>query len=121
MDTLSAFAMGQAHKNDPHRVFDWHKAAELIRDAKPCEASAGLRGDWEYTGGTIYRDGKPVPQEETYVYLASKWAAPQLDMDGEIVECWLSKKDAPEGWDSGTYWPESALAILTGNVAAPKN
>ncbi len=58
MDTLSAFAMGQANLGRPHKVFDWKKAAEIIRDEKPNRASAGLAGDWEYTGGDIYRDGK---------------------------------------------------------------
>lgn len=41
-------------------VFDWDKAARLIQEKKPKWATAGLRGDWEYTGGTIYEDGKPV-------------------------------------------------------------
>lgn len=117
MDTMSAFAMGEASRDNPPKVFDWDKAAQLIRERNPKEASAGLAEDWGCTGGDIYRDGAPVPQGQTYTYLTSTWAAPVLQMDGEAVECWMFKKDSP-GWDSGTYWPESALAILNAKGAS---
>ena len=35
-------------------VFDWDKAAEIIKKRKPTYAAAGLRQDWENTGGLIY-------------------------------------------------------------------
>lgn len=111
MDTMSAFAMGQANRGKPLMVFDWDKAAQLIRERGAKRASAGLSGDWEYTGGSIFRDGKPVPGEDTYVYLASTWATPELDIDGEVIDCFRMQDQSP-GWDSNTYWPESALAIL---------
>jgi hypothetical protein len=122
MDTWSAFAMGQANKGKPLKVFDWDKAAALIRERKPEEASAGLAGDWEYTGGTIYRDGKPVPKEDTYTYLASTWATPQLDMDGDVVACYRMEDEVPQEWGesgklyAGVYWPKSALAVLAGEL-----
>lgn len=90
-------------------VFDWDRAARLIRERKPERASAGLRSDWEYTGGTIYEDGKPVMDD--YTYLASTWAVPELDMDGDIVECFRMEHEVP-GWNSKTKWPKSALDIL---------
>lgn len=111
MDTMSAFAMGQAHKDEEHKVFDWDKAATLIKENKPDEAAAGLAGDWGATGGTIYRDGKPVPEEESYTFLSSCWATPELDMDCLRQDCYRMQSEVPD-WDSGTYWPESALAIL---------
>lgn len=111
MDTFSAFARGLASQDSPSRVFDWEKAARLIAERKPSEASAGLQNDWEWTGGTIWRDGKPVPSSETYTYLASTWATPELDMDGEVVACYRMQSETP-GWDSGTYWPPEALAIV---------
>jgi hypothetical protein len=98
MDTLSAF---------------WDRAAELIRDRKPTLASAGLAGDWEYTGGEIWRDGKPVPADETYTYLSSNWAMPEIDLDGHRFDCWRWQTETP-GWDASTYWPDSALAVLDG-------
>ena len=113
MDTMSAFAMGQASRGEESMVFDWDKAARLIKEKQPHEASAGLEGDWENTGGEIYRDGKIVPEEDACVFLASTWAAPQLDMDGDIIDCFKRESDTP-GWDSGTYWPESAKRIITG-------
>ena len=34
MDTLSAFARGEASRDKPSMVFDWLKAAKLIRKHK---------------------------------------------------------------------------------------
>lgn len=92
-------------------VFDWEKAARLIKERGVKRASAGLAGDWEWTRGEILSDGKPIAKEETYTYLASTWARPELEIDGETVKCWVMQGDSP-GWDSDTYWPHEALAIL---------
>lgn len=110
---MAAFALGEANRGRPLRVFDWDRAAQLIRDAQPQVASAGLGMDWEWTGGEIWRDGAPVPAQKTYTYLASNWAIPELDLDGDVQECWRWQAETP-GWDSGTYWPESAMAVLGG-------
>ncbi len=121
VDTLSAFAMGEANRGKPQRVFDWVKAAELIRERRPAAAEAGLEGDWEYTGGVIYRGGAPVHDE--YTYLASTWATPQLMLLGcesggdDTVDCWRWRDETD--WHSGTKWPAEALAVL-GHEAAPK-
>jgi hypothetical protein len=113
MDTLSAFARGQAAKGNPQRVFDWDRAAELIKERQPKRAGAGLAGDWDYTGGSIYEDGKPVDADDTYTYLSSNWATPELDLDGDVIDCWIYEKDS-DGWGPSTYWPQSALDILNG-------
>ena len=111
MDTMTAFAMGQANQGKELKVFDWEKAAQVIRERKANHACAGLSGDWEWTGGDILRDGKPVPIEDTYTYLASTWATPELEVDGDIVSCYRMQSETP-GWDSSTYWPPEALEIL---------
>lgn len=98
-------------------VFDWHKAARLIRERNAKVASAGLSGDWEYTGGSIFEDGKPVPKDKTYTYLSSTCATPELDIDGETIPCFVVEPDA-NGWNFATYWPDSALAILNGEPVA---
>lgn len=115
MDSWSAMMRGQAAKaaGNRQRVFDWDKAARIIRDRKPRTAGAGLESDWEYTGGTIYADGAPVTDE--YTYLSSNWATPELEIDGETIDCWRYEDETP-GWDSDTKWPESALAILRGEA-----
>lgn len=97
MDTASAFARGAASRGNPVRVFDWDNAARLIRERKPAVARAGLAHDWEYTGGTIAVNGDPVTTD--YTYLASTWARPELDMDGEVVDCWVYQRDRPD-WDA---------------------
>ena len=111
MNSLDAYARGLAAKGREPMVFDWHRAAALIAERKPRCAAAGLRGDWEYTGGDIWCDGEPVPAEQTYVYLASTWAVPEIDLDGECIACYVMQSQSP-GWDAGTYWPESALAMV---------
>lgn len=119
MDSVSAFAMGMANQHKPPMVFDWNKAARLIREHKPLVASAGLRSDWEWTGGEIFRGEKPVDKEEAYTYsgfgslLSSTWAIPEIDLDGDVQDCYVMQSEQPE-WNSDTWWPESALRILGG-------
>jgi hypothetical protein len=119
MDNLTAFSMGARHRHNPMKVFDWARAATLIKEHKPVCARAGLAGDWENTGGTIYRDGAPVPEDETYIYLASTWATPELDLDGEVVPCYIMESEVPWGWGDNyakIYWPEQALNVLLGKM-----
>lgn len=104
MDNMTALAMGEANRDKELMIFDWDKAKELMKGADYAEA--GLRDDWEYTGGYILKNGQPVPREDTYVYLASTWAVPEISVDGgPKIPCWKYKKDTP-GWDINTYWPE---------------
>lgn len=118
MDSFSAFIRGEAARaaGNKQRVFDWDRAAQLIKERRPETAGAGLSGDWEYTGGTIWSDGKP--DTDSYTYLSSCWATPELDLDGEIIDCW-KYEDETHGWDAGTKWPESALAILNAPALSP--
>ena len=113
MDTMSAFAMGEASRGNPVKVFDWDEAATRIKVADAKSAAAGLEGDWEWTGGPILENGVPVDKMDTYTYLASTWATPELEIDGERIPCWKFADETP-GWDAGTYWPQSALDILNG-------
>lgn len=58
-----------------------------------------------------------MPREHTYTYLASTWATPELDMDGEIVPCYVMQDEAEGRWGkevapSDLYWPDSSLVIL---------
>ena len=118
MDTLSTFVMGEINRRKPLMVFDWNKAALIIKKRQPSRATAGLSGDWEWTGGTIFSDGKPVPIDDTYTYLASTWATPELGIDGDIIECYLMEDQMPKEWGDDpahVYWPQSARDILEGN------
>lgn len=109
MDTLRAFANGRASRDRELMVFDWRKAAEIIRDRQPAYAAAGLESDWEWTGGTIYENGAPASEGGTY--LSSTWAVPELEIDDERFPCWRPQSEVPE-WGSDTFWPDEALAIL---------
>jgi len=109
MNTMEAFAMGEAHRGCELMVFDWNEAARRIKASGCSDAYAGLRGDWEYTGGTIFLDGKPY--FKGYTYLASTWAVPELEIDGKIEPCYKMQSETP-GWGSDTKWPQTALMIL---------
>lgn len=110
MDTMRAFTMGQINRHKEPMVFDWDKAARIIAERKPEHTAAGLRGDWGWPAGTIYEDGKPVFDD--YTFLASTWATPLVEIDGEYIECYVMQSETE--WDAYTKWPQSALAILKG-------
>lgn len=105
---LAMKAASLREQNTPMKIFDWDKAAKLIRDRRPSIAEAGLAGDWDYTGGVIY-NGRPV--HDQYTYLGSMWAIPTLIMDDDEIPCWSTECE----WDQNTKWPDSALNILGGN------
>ena len=109
MDSISAFARGEANRHKELMVFDWHKAVELIKESNAKEAYAGLHGDWEWTGGRILVDGNP--DKNSYTYLASTWATPEIEIDGIKYDCYKMQNEVPK-WGSETKWPESALKML---------
>ena len=111
MDSIKAFMIGEANRGKEMMVFDWDKAAQLIKDRNAKNAAAGLSNDWEWTGGRIYENGTIVAEGQTYTYLASTWATPEIEVDGELIDCFKMESETP-GWDSDTYWPESARNIL---------
>jgi len=107
----SAKAAGATQK-----AFDWDKAAQLIKGAfekhADLTAEAGLQGDWAYTGGEIFRDGKPT--NHSYTYLSSNWATPTLILswDGseqEEIGCFC---EANERFSEKSKWDEKSLEIL---------
>ena len=118
MDTMSIYYKVLASRDMEIMVFDWHKAAQIILDETPQEASAGLAGDWGYTGVIIYRNGEIYPEDETSTYLASTWATPGLELDGLRRDCYKMASEALE-WDAGTYWPSSARQILESDITNP--
>lgn len=114
MNTARAFAMGELTRGQEPKVFDWDKAAEILVARGAKTARAGLSEDLEWTSGTILYEGKIVPKNETYTYLASTWAVPVLIIDEEEIACFRMKSET--GWTADTYWPESARKILNGGV-----
>ena len=117
MNTITAFMMGEAHRGNELKVFDWDKAARLIKERKPDYASAGLDEDWEWTGGEIYSNNKPVTDD--YTYLASTWATPAICIDGDFIDCYKMEHEVPD-WNAETKWPESALKILNNEESEVK-
>lgn len=108
-----------AEKRNILKAFDWDKAAEIIKkkltEYPDLKAEAGLQGDWSYTGGTIFKSGKPT--NEDYTYLCSNWAAPTLILEyngqEEEIECYIEKNDR---FNSATKWDQTSLNILGINL-----
>jgi hypothetical protein len=104
-------------KGAKHKAFDWDQAATIIKehlkDHSDLTAEAGLEGDWDFTGGEIFEDGKPT--NGNYTYLASNWATPTLILswDGteqKEIECFT---ETSERFNSDTKWDEESLKILS--------
>lgn len=111
MNTFDALMMGVMNRGKEPMVFDWDKAARLILESGCKTASAGLRGDWAYTGGVIFEGGKPVTN--SYTFLSSTWAVPEIEIDGERYPCFRMQHEVPK-WGAETKWAKSALKILQG-------
>lgn len=100
-------------KDDEVKVFDWVKAAQLIKDRNPEKVEAGLYEYW-ILSGYIYDHGKI--QDGGIACFASNWGTPVLHFGNEeedFIECWKYQHEVPE-WNDKTIWPEEALAILKG-------
>lgn len=100
-------------------VFDWVKAAQMIKALNANEASAGLDGNWEWTAGCIYQDGRPVLNATPF--LASAFLTPKLLIAGELHECFVMEDDRPD-WNEHTVWPPEALSEIgfTPMIAPPQ-
>lgn len=116
--TFAEGFLGLYSNNDnPHRAFDWDKAAEIIKEQYKLYpdliAEAGLQRDWRYTAGVIFENGKPT--NESYTYLASNWATPTLilTVDGdEILEIECSIIQDGSRFNSKSSWDEQSLRVL---------
>lgn len=108
---MSAFAMGLANRGNEMKVFDWIKAANLIKENPSAEIKAGLQSDWDMTSGTIWENGKMKNEDETYAYLASTWATPEIEINGVCQDCFVMESERPE-WNAKTYFPTEAKEIL---------
>ena len=108
MNTMLAYAINMSTPDGHGKVFDWVKAAKILKEKNPDEACAGLLEDMEWTAGTIWLEHKPYNEE--YTYLSSRWATPVLEIDGEHIECWESSDGSK--WNSDTKWPDEALALI---------
>lgn len=101
-------AKAEANRGNTMKVFDWDKAAAILKERGATYAEAGLASDWSCTGGSILNDGKP---DKKYTYLASTWATPTMIVDdGDEIDCWIYETETE--WDSGTSWPQSSLDIF---------
>ncbi len=67
------------------KYMDWNKVIKILSEHTDSVIYAGLREDWNNTSGLIFAHGMFYAG---YVYGASVWATPIVDVDGEEIECW---------------------------------
>lgn len=67
------------------KYMDWNKVKEIIETHPNSVIYAGLQEDWNNTSGLIFAKGDFYNGS---VYVASVWATPIVDVDGEEIECW---------------------------------
>jgi hypothetical protein len=85
------------------KIFDWAKAAKLIKKYNADHAEAGLMEDWEMTSETIWCDNKPEREAGNFLY--SDWATPALQIGDALYRCYKYGEEI-------TGWTKEALAIL---------
>jgi len=108
-------------RGEKMKAFNWDKAAQIIKD-KLSEypnlyAEAGLQGDWNYTGGEIFSDGKPT--NSGYTYLSSNWAIPTLllyNNGDEIAEIECHVIQEGTRFNSDSKWDNESIKILGINL-----
>ena len=110
----SIFEAVATAKKTNTKVFDWEKAAKIIRNLNPdvC-VSAGIRGN-DGTIDSIFENGKPVT--DGIAYLESWCGTPVLiivdDHYDVEIPCYIFKNECEYDWDGQTLWPQMALDIL---------
>jgi hypothetical protein len=93
------------------KILDWHKIAEYIKQYKPHTVHAGLSEDWRYTCALVWYRGIVETSSYNY-YFASDWATPQIRVDYECIDCFITEDDNPAGFNAETWWPQVARDIL---------
>lgn len=93
------------------KIFNWLKAAQLIK-AKGCDSAiAFLQNDRYHTAGFIFLDGEIVSRSDSTAYLASEVDEPVIEIAGEVISCGIEESDSP-GWSLETWWPDEAVEVL---------
>jgi len=102
-----------ASRGNEQKVFDWDKAAKIIKERDVINASAGLIEDLGSTVGNILVDGR-IPEKD-YTFLSSTWATPVLILgrnNDVFIHCYIMESETE--WNSSIFWPKSARKILIG-------
>lgn len=82
------------------KYMNWKKVQQIVDKNPNSVIYAGLQEDWNNTSGLIFARGEYY---DGYVYVASSWATPIVDVDGEEIECWTYEK-TKEGSGRPSWW-----------------
>lgn len=101
-DFASGFVGAEAVATKPlgdMKYMDWEKVKKIVEEHSNSVIYAGLMEDWNNTSGLIFAKGKYY---DGYVYGASCWATPIVDVDGKEIECWTN--DESKGCSNRPKW-----------------
>ena len=111
MDTIKAIQLAELSSGIENKVFDWVKAANIIKENPNKNWNAGLSCDLEWTGGRIWDADKKNIDNNSYTFLSSNWAIPVIyDDSGLEIECYVKATETEYGEE--TRYPKEFMDIL---------
>ena len=99
-------------------VFDWEKAAEIIKESSATYAEAGLLYDLTATVSAIFEEGKPVIDHKAYTFSCRDVPVLIVGDNEHIFKCakYLKPEECPDSariaHQKFNRWTACALAIL---------
>ena len=92
------------------RVFDWVRAAEIIRENPGVDVYASDYGGEDGMYARIYHEEGPVDRGllSSSLGYVTRMGRPSIRLNGTVIECWRWARVT----DSQPYWPAEALDIL---------
>lgn len=79
--------------NSQTKVFDIPKALTLFEKNKAMEMSMGMAEDWFFTGQQV----KSKEDIENFPLMASRWATPVIEINGDREDCYIAIDKAHYG------------------------
>lgn len=103
------------------RVFDWDRAAALIKATGAQTALAGIDKDWLSSSDSIFDDGRARVDSACQAWTENPNMSPCLELDGKRMPCfkemWVSDITVA---DRRAIWPGRSAEILPAPAKRPK-
>jgi hypothetical protein len=98
-------------------IFDWNKAARILRERKPSMATAYIGGMREHTEVSIWVNHGPLLGCNAFLLSHDICGyQPRLDCGADYATDCAIKINDTDDWGPDTWWPESAIDILKGKM-----
>lgn len=95
-------------------IFDWNKAATIIKANNPKKAYAYVGSLRKHTEVTIWQNDTIMPKTPSFLISYDNFGGGiHLGCDGFATPCSVLLSNT-DGWNRDTWWPASAVEILNG-------